>query len=353
MNNSVFNKYFLAANSGEGFISFFKENYDNSWTAYIIKGGAGTGKSTLMRRFAAKASAKGIRAELCPCSSDPDSLDAVILPDRKIIILDGTPPHAVEPEWPGISEKIINTGDYWSEDKLKENREGILAVSAENKAHHKRAAAYIAAAGQLKRFSFDRALALADLSACFNFGTALAARHIKEIGTKAKEWQRFLGGVTPKGLLSFDDTLNSFGKKIALRDEYGVAASVVLSAVRDIALSCSHEIITIKNPILPSLITDALLIPALDLAFIREQDKKFESVERRHNLHRFYNAEGIKGAREKMKFNQKAYHSVISSAAENLEKAKAAHDRLEKYYIEAMDYERLGKFFDEFLLNAF
>lgn len=353
MSNSVFTKYFLAANSGEGFISYFKENYDSDWTAYIIKGGAGTGKSTLMRRFAAKASAKGIKAELCPCSSDPESLDAVILPHKKIIMLDGTPPHAVEPEWPGVCEKIINTGDFWDEKLLHNSREKILSVAKENKAYHKKAAAYIAAAGQLMRFSFDRALATADLSACFNFGARLARRHIGEIGKGAKEWRRFLGGVTPVGYLDFSDTLNDFSEKIVLRDEYGVAASVTLSAIRDIALSCEHEIITVKNPILPSLITDALLIPELNLAFIREGYEKIKTDARRHNLHRFYNAESLKSEREKTKFNRKAYASVLSSAAENLSKAKATHDRLEKHYIEAMDYERLGKFFDEFLLNAF
>lgn len=352
MSNNLFSKYFLAANSGEGFISYFKDNYDNSWTAYIIKGGPGTGKSTLMRRFAAKAAAKGFKTEICPCSSDPDSLDAVILFDKKIIILDGTPPHAVEPEWPGLCERLINTGDFWNESKLRENRQNILEITAENKAYHKKAAAYITAAGQLKRFNFERALSSADLSSCFNFAATLARRLIKEEGKGAKEWCRFLGGVTPKGYVFFEKTLSQFQNVVSLRDEFGVAASVVLSVIRDCALSKNHEIITIKNPILPGLITDAVLIPELSLSIVREEDEKI-SATRRHILSRFYNKDKLYTAKEKIKFNKKAYSSVLSSAAENLSQAKATHDRLEGFYIEAMDYEQLGKFFDEFLLNAF
>ena len=43
--------YFLAANSGQGFYSKFGECYDahNGWKAYVIKGGPGTGKSSLMK----------------------------------------------------------------------------------------------------------------------------------------------------------------------------------------------------------------------------------------------------------------------------------------------------------------
>ena len=75
-------KYFLAANSCEGFYSVFDKAYlpDGEWRAYIIKGGPGTGKSSFMKRFASYAEKKGCKALRCPCSSDPDSLDAVILP---------------------------------------------------------------------------------------------------------------------------------------------------------------------------------------------------------------------------------------------------------------------------------
>ena len=47
-------KYFLAANSCEGFYSEFDNSYlpDGEWRAYIIKGGPGTGKSSFMKRFA-------------------------------------------------------------------------------------------------------------------------------------------------------------------------------------------------------------------------------------------------------------------------------------------------------------
>ncbi len=354
MNETAFSKYFLAANCAEGFYSRFAENYTRDWTAYIIKGGAGTGKSTLMRRFAEKAMAKGFKTELCPCSSDPESLDAVILPNKKTIILDGTAPHIVEPKYPGLCEQIINTGDYWNREKLKENSTEIMSAMKENKAYHKKASAYISACGQLKKFNFSHALANTDINNCFEFGARLAKRHIKATGKTPTEWVRFLSGITPKGYVFFAETLeNAADTVIVLKDEYGAAASIILSAVRDYALYKSHEIITVKNPILPSDITDAVIIPDLRLAFVREEFGAIKTDTKKHNAHRFYNAERLSRAKEKMKFNKKAYFTLLDAAAQTLSRAKAVHDELEKYYIDAMDYDSLNKFFDEFLLKCF
>ena len=50
--------YFMAANSGKGFFSLFDEIYypREGWKLFIIKGGPGTGKSSVMKQIAQTAS---------------------------------------------------------------------------------------------------------------------------------------------------------------------------------------------------------------------------------------------------------------------------------------------------------
>lgn len=88
-------QYFLGANSPTGFYSLYDQLIDREAAGglYILKGGAGCGKSSFMRRVARHAEAAGYTAEYILCSGDPDSLDGVVFPELKTALVDGTAPH--------------------------------------------------------------------------------------------------------------------------------------------------------------------------------------------------------------------------------------------------------------------
>lgn len=86
-------RFFLGANTPQGFVSRFDQLTDSQdgWRKFVIKGGPGSGKSTLMKKVVQQFEKEGI--EIIHCSSDVDSLDGVIVPSRKFCIADGTSPH--------------------------------------------------------------------------------------------------------------------------------------------------------------------------------------------------------------------------------------------------------------------
>lgn len=92
-------QYFLGANSPAGFYSLYSELLppETANAIYILKGGPGCGKSTLMRRVAQQAAQAGEAVEYILCSGDPDSLDAVVLPRLGAALVDGTAPHGTAP----------------------------------------------------------------------------------------------------------------------------------------------------------------------------------------------------------------------------------------------------------------
>ena len=93
-------EYFLGANSPTGFYSLYDHLLppEQARAIYILKGGPGCGKSTLMRQVAAWAQEAGLETEYILCSGDPDSLDAVVFPDKAAAIVDGTAPQGVVTE---------------------------------------------------------------------------------------------------------------------------------------------------------------------------------------------------------------------------------------------------------------
>ena len=108
-------QFFLGANTGAGFVSLypaFAAPEDGAFIWYI-KGGPGNGKSTLMRRAAERAEEAGFAVESILCSGDPDSLDGIYIPEKKLGYVDATSPHVQEPAVPGASGKYLDLGAFY------------------------------------------------------------------------------------------------------------------------------------------------------------------------------------------------------------------------------------------------
>ena len=135
--------YFAAANGYTGFRSDFDLIFNRKELTklYVIKGGPGTGKSTLMRKVVDYATKTGIYCEGIFCSSDPNSYDGVILRDgdKSIAIADGTAPHVIEPKYPGAVEEIINLGVGFNTNNLVECRNEIIKLADKKAQHYQKA----------------------------------------------------------------------------------------------------------------------------------------------------------------------------------------------------------------------
>ena len=100
--------YFASANTGLGFVNYLdKINTENGFQ-YIIKGSSGSGKSSMMKKIAKHFGGLGYQIEYCYCSSDPESLDGVVIVEKNVSIIDGTAPHVVEADF--VKSKIIDFG---------------------------------------------------------------------------------------------------------------------------------------------------------------------------------------------------------------------------------------------------
>lgn len=107
--------YFPGGNTAEGFCSHFGDILPAPMRRrmFYLKGGPGVGKSTLMRRVGEAAEKAGLEVEYFHCSSDPDSLDAVCLPQKGAALMDGTAPHVYDPVAPGAGIPSSAWGIFW------------------------------------------------------------------------------------------------------------------------------------------------------------------------------------------------------------------------------------------------
>lgn len=102
-----------SANTGLGFVDNFSSILEpnKQGFTFILKGGPGTGKSTLMRRIGDHFEKQGESVEYFYCSSDINSLDGVRIVGKNICVIDGTSPHSKDVNIVGVDSSIVNLGD--------------------------------------------------------------------------------------------------------------------------------------------------------------------------------------------------------------------------------------------------
>lgn len=337
-------RFFLGSNTPSGFASHFQSAYNtkDGWRVWIIKGGAGTGKSGMMKKIAAEAD-KITGIQRIYCSSDPDSLDAVILPEKKKMILDGTAPHVVEPKLVGACENILNVGAFWDSDYLYSRADEISELSAECSRCHARASRYINAACTFNRDSrrmiephFDtaRAVSAADALSDREFGAPSDKSGVISV--------RLLSAVTPKGTVFFEDSISEkCDRIIGIIDKYGVA-SAVLERIEERAAASGYNI-TVCPCSVNTERTEHIIIPELKLAFTTVNRyhgaKCTETVE----ADEFIDSKAFERCREKLRFNSAAADGLFEEASAAMAEAKKIHDKLEAIYIESMDFEPINE----------
>ena len=113
-------------------------NEESMNRVYVIKGAAGTGKSTILKKLCALANESNINAERYACSSDPNSLDLVVI-NSEVAVLDGTSPHSYDMIYPGAASSLIDLSVFWDSMKLREYKEDIVKLTKQKKASYNEA----------------------------------------------------------------------------------------------------------------------------------------------------------------------------------------------------------------------
>lgn len=295
--------------------------------ALYIKGGPGVGKNTLMRACVALLSARGAAVECFECSGDPDSLDAVLAPDIGLLVADGTSPHVIDPRLPGAADGIVNLGVCLDEALLSSQREELLSLQADVTADYARAARYLTAAGACRDDSAAIYRACADADALYALISTLADGLRGERGGVTR---RFVQAVTCKGLLSrIDSAMNA--RHVCFDLPFGAPAEDILTPLLHCARARGLSCTVYPSP-----------LDGESPAHLRVGDTLYTTAAlpdaQKHTV--IYNAARLSRVSDALAFNRSGYRLLLSQAVECLAHAKALHDRMERLYVDAMDFVR-------------
>lgn len=338
-------RFYLGANSPTGFYSLYDQmlSPDEAEDIFILKGGPGCGKSSLMRKVGAAMESRGLAVEYILCSGDPDSLDAIIIPALKTALVDGTAPHVVEPKYPGVVERYVNLGAYYNRGGLAAMRGEIISCMSGYKGCYARAYRCLSAAAQIGE-DMRALLCTPTLEAKLaKRARGILSREVKKSGGAAgRSIQRFLGAITWRGVLCQFDTADALCKRVyELPDTYGLAHGLLTHLAAG-AMAAGYDVIVCPDPMHPDRM-EHLLIPALSLAFVSSSPAQSypKRPYRRVRLDAMVEPELLHRSKARLRFSRKVSAALTEEAVESLAQAKSMHDTLETLYNPHVDFEQV------------
>ena len=337
--------FFLGANAPGGFYSLYDQLIDleQARRVYILKGGPGCGKSSLMGRVGRAAEEAGLAVEYIRCSGDPDSLDGVVIPALGTAVVDGTAPHVVEPRYPGLVERYVNLGECYDGAGLAGVAEDLKGCMKGYKSCYQRAYRCLTAAEQLEEDGRALLLTPALRARMEKRARGILSREVKKTGGgPGRSVQRFLGAVSWQGELDGFETVEALCQRVyELSDPWGLAHDMLTTLAAG-ALAAGHDVIVCPSPLCPERM-EHLLVPGLSLAFVTTNPARswLRRPYRRVRLDAMADPELARRCKARLKFARKVSAALKEEAVDSLAQAKAMHDRLEALYNPHVDFQRV------------
>lgn len=335
--------YYGAANTSDGFFSLFDSIFspDKLRKIYILKGGPGCGKSTTLKRIAARAESSGYEVERYYCSSSPTSLDGVIIPKLSLAVLDGTAPHTFEPKYPGVCESIIDLGKGWRADKLQTIANDIRELTAFKKEAYNKAYAYLSACseassvigGCVRSFLLDDKMYRAADRICSKLKIQ------SEGGRITRTFTDCICGSGNVHLTTFEEGAE---QRYFIKDFSGIAP-LYFEQLCDELTARGANVTVALDPLDPQMIR-GIYVDAIRTSFTLYDDSFALSLDKKQlpykiiNTARFCDTSIYKRQKSILRFAEKAVKTLYSGALNELKRASEFHDEIEKLYFGITDF---------------
>lgn len=328
-------RYFLGNNTGYGFYNCYDNELKSMDKVVLLKGGPGTGKSSLLKRVASFAREHGFDCELWYCSGDPQSLDGVYIKDKNSAVVDATSPHAINADLPIVRDIIFDVANGLDRDKLVGVKEEIEKLIKCKKTmfmhayrHLKYALCHFESQIEGQKNSIDESGIRAY---CVSLLQSLGV-----LDSDGRKRKLFTHAICPSGESVYYDHLKD--KSIMLVEGSALAKKILFDEMDKLV----RGITLFLKPLSPNVIEGACIDK---YAFVDSVGPHKNEVSEHINLDEFQ--KGIDEDWDSQEENARVLEEAF--AVDCLNKARQAHLKLEEIFVSAMDFSGHEKIYKKII----
>ncbi len=329
-------EFFAAANGEDGFYSLFSDIFspETHRRLYILKGGPGSGKSTLMKKLGEEAEKRGFAAEYYACSSDTDSLDGVRIPALSVAVLDGTAPHTQDPVYPGAVERIVNLGEGFDHAALAGEREKLSSLVRAKGEAYRAAYRFLGAAGRMMH-EREELLCAVFLGKKADAAILRLVSSLKKV-QKGRVRERYLSAIGTKGYVTLDTLRKKAGTLYAVTEKHG-AEYLLMGRLFDAFSEAGLAMTVCRTPLVRGQI-EGIYLEGCDIFFSVMNEEDAMRADKVLNAGRFLLREGLAARRGRIRFAEKCGATLLDGALSSLREAGRLHGELEAIYGRHIDF---------------
>lgn len=339
--------YFLGGAAPDGFSTAFWQEQKHTYGFYL-KGGPGTGKSTLLKKLAAAFADEDV--SVYHCASDPRSLDAVVLEQRGIFAADATAPHTADTPLPHVTGTLIDLAEGLDAGRLYPHKAEIMRLYQENQNAHQQVRKGLAGIAALEEMTAEAGQKALRTEKLRQFAERFAKRLLpKDSGTDGVLLHRQSTALTPLGRCSW---IPKDYDLILVQDPVFAASELLLDLLADAAVQagavCEVTVsLTRKGqPPVQVLLPEQHIAVSAAHALSGIEMQAPVSVIR---MQRFYDSAALRRSRHTVQFCRRSAEGLTERVSGILADALEIHDALEAYYINALDRSFLDRRAEELI----
>lgn len=349
--------YYASGNTAQGFYSLLISNLSELKKIYVLKDGASTIKTNIIKRIANAWLENDCDIEYIHCAFDNELIDGIINNSSRIAVVDGNMLHINEPMPPGFIEEV-NLGVGWDLSKIEPRVPEVIDINTKARESYKKAYEFFGEAlkvhDEWEKIYVDNM----DFKRADSFAEEVIEKVLKDskLDKEADVKDRFMGAATPDGPKDFiEDLTKDISKRYFIKGRPGTGKSTLLKKLVKAASDRGIDVEIYHCGFDPNSL-DMIILRELDVCiFDSTAPHEYFPSKPTDEILDMYKELITPGTDEKYENELKdiisRYRDNISQANNLLKETKDLSNNLEEIYVSAIDIDKVNEVVDKLMIN--